>query len=93
LEKTLAFLKEKELKRQQRLAKGACPTHGLPMSQISPWFDDKAGHYCWGGCPRRDCVLAAKFREPYGPGFDLCVHKNLIDSITRWAYLQSLLEG
>lgn len=84
-----------ELQRKQkqtiRLKEGRCPVHGLPMSQISRWYDNTRRDYCYGGCPRKDCNVAAKFHEPFGRAFDACQNKWKIESENRWQYL-SLLE-
>src|SRR5947209_1088342 len=78
-------------KQQVRLSEGRCPIHGLPMSQISRWFEDSRKHYCFGGCPRKDCSVAAKFHEPFGQALDVAEDKWKIESENRWQYL-SLLE-
>lgn len=83
--------KDKEQQKQQhRLEEGRCPKHGLPMSQISRWYDDPRGPYCYGACGRRDCNVAAKFREAFGEAFDVCQDKWTIDSQERWRFLSVL---
>jgi hypothetical protein len=57
-----------------RLALGCCPTHGLFMSQYTPYlekdhalrfgFDGPAESVCIVRCPRKDCEIFALARGP-----------------------------
>jgi hypothetical protein len=53
-------------KQKVRLRDGRCPVHGLPMPQIGRWhYPRKDKAFTIVGCPRRDCSVIAKAREPF----------------------------
>ncbi len=54
--------------RQDRIDRGCCPIHGIPMGQIDTWYyPDDAPPYTIVGCPRRDCRVRAAAQSPDGP--------------------------
>lgn len=54
--------------RQDRIDRGCCPIHGIPMGQIDSWYyPDDAPPYTIVGCPRRDCRVRASAQSIDGP--------------------------
>ena len=55
-------MKDRGTARLKRVLRGACPKHGLFMSQVDGWYRPKDGgqDFTIVGCPRRDCGITAR---------------------------------
>lgn len=75
----------------ERLRAGCCPVHGLRMTQITAWSDGDDS-WCYVGCPRKDCDIAAKSRTPLAECFEPVQAKSLLedDSMVKlWGLLKT----
>lgn len=54
--------------RAARLDRGCCPIHGLPLGQITRYFETPEGvAFAFADCPRRDCDVICKGFSAWGP--------------------------
>ena len=80
---------QSEEAKAERLKNGCCPVHGVPMSQITGWEKD----WCFVGCPRRDCDIAAKAKDPNANYFEPRLGKKKIQeahTVQFWAMLKDI---
>jgi hypothetical protein len=73
----------------KRLQENRCPVHGLWMTQLSPCIGDE---YCYVGCPRKNCDISAKTKNPDGPAYDVNHNKKVIEEEFHFQFWKMLKE-